>query len=443
MAPTAFAIRATPSASASVRAAAAACRRRPWSGTRVAHPRGKRATRARLVARAVAADAGGASSALNLLVGSGVLLGLGSAALRARPALSADFQAQRPVDSPDSDEDDSGTRWGVAGAVSCLPLFGFAAWFLPAMGGEVAGSSRDPDDDARARRAQRYLRWAALYGVAYAARGFDPQDPGTWAVAAACAAHVQLERLAFEAETTRVAADVEKRLARPSETLKPNPRREPKQTQTKRALDAPKARSVLDAFVESAVVKEREAVAEVSLRKSEPDEPSEASAGGEAGDSWRGGDDPLRPSGLGFRLPKGKTLSLSRPRLPEMPEPPELTVRGVGRAIGATQIAAARMREEIEEGKLRAAIDLEETRERERLARERLLIGAEISDWDRRFEVRTMTRDQLISIARERGMRGYSKLRRGELLAAVETELYGEKRASSDGSRAGGEDDER
>lgn len=435
MAPTACAIRATPSASASVRAAAAACRRRPWSGTRVAHPRGKRATRARLVARAVAADAGGASSALNLLVGSGVLLGLGSAALRARPALSADFQAQRPVDSPDSDEDDSGTRWGVAGAVSCLPLFGFAAWFLPAMGGEVAGSSRDPDDDARARRAQRYLRWAALYGVAYAVQGFDPQDPGTWAVAAACAAHVQLERLAFEAETTRVAADVEKRLARPSETLKPKPRREPKQTQTKRALDAPKARSVLDAFVESAVVKEREAAAEVS----EPDDTSEASAG----DSWRGGDDPLRPSGLGFRLPKGKTLSLSRPRLPEMPEPPELTVRGVGRAIGATQIAAARMREEIEEGKLRAAIDLEETRERERLARERLLIGAEISDWDRRFEVRTMTRDQLISIARERGMRGYSKLRRGELLAAVETELYGEKRASSDGSEDGSADDTR
>jgi hypothetical protein len=126
-----------------------------------------------------------------------------------------------------------------------------------------------------------------------------------------------------------------------------------------------------------------------------------------------------------------------------MPEPPDLTVRGVGRAIGATQIAAARMREEIEEGKLRAAIDLEEARERERLARERLLIGAEISDWDRRFEVRTMTRDQLISIARERGMRGYSKLRRGELLAAVETELYGEKRASSDGSRPGSADDER
>ena len=388
-----------------------------------------------MVARAVAADAGGASSALNLLVGSGVLLGLGSAALRARPALSAGFQTRGPVDAPDSDDDDdSGLRWGVAGFVSCLPLFGFAAWFLPAMGGEVAGSSRDPDDAARAQRAQKYLRWAALYGVAYAARGFDPADPGTWAVAAACAAHVQLERLAFEAERrSRASVAPEER---PSKTLRPR-RTGRTPVESVPALDAPKARSVLDALVETAVVKEREAAAEAGL---EPE--PEASAGGANGESWRDGDDPLRPSGLGFRL-KGKAMSISRPRLPEMPEPPELTVRGVGRAIGATQIAAARLREEIGEGKLRASIEEEEARERERLARERLAIGAEISDWDQRFEVRTMTREQLMRVARERGMRGYSKLRRGELLAAVETELYGEKRASSDGSRAGGEDDER
>ena len=391
--------------------------------------------RAKLVARAVAADAGGASSALNLLVGSGVLLGLGSAALRARPALSAGFQTRGPVDAPDSDDDDSGLRWGVAGFVSCLPLFGFAAWFLPAMGGEVAGSSRDPDDAARAQRAQKYLRWAALYGVAYAARGFDPADPGTWAVAAACAAHVQLERLAFEAERRSRAAAPEER---PSKTMVPK-RTGRTPVRSVPALDAPKARSVLDALVETAVVKEREAAAEAGL---EPE--PEASAGGANGESWRDGDDPLRLSGLGFRL-KGKTkaLSISRPQLPEMPEPPELTVRGVGRAIGATQIAAARLREEIGEGKLRASIEEEEARERERLARERLAIGAEISDWDQRFEVRTMTRDQLMRVARERGMRGYSKLRRGELLAAVETELYGEKRAASDAGEAGSADDER
>ena len=371
---------------------------------------------------------------LNLLVGSGVLLGLGSAALRARPALSAGFQTRGPVDAPDSDDDDSGLRWGVAGFVSCLPLFGFAAWFLPAMGGEVAGSSSDPDDAARAQRAQKYLRWAALYGVAYAARGFDPADPGTWAVAAACAAHVQLERLAFEAERRSRAAAPEER---PSKTMVPK-RTGRTPVKSVPALDAPKARSVLDALVETAVVKEREAAAEAGL---EPE--PEASAGGANGESWRDGDDPLRLSGLGFRLKKGKALSISRPQLPEMPEPPELTVRGVGRAIGATQIAAARLREEIGEGKLRASIEEEEARERERLARERLAIGAEISDWDQRFEVRTMTRDQLMRVARERGMRGYSKLRRGELLAAVETELYGEKSAASDAGEAGSADDER
>ena len=102
------------------------------------------------------------------------------------------------------------------------------------------------------------------------------------------------------------------------------------------------------------------------------------------------------------------------------------------------------MREEIGEGKLRASIEEEEARERERLARERLAIGAEISDWDQRFEVRTMTRDQLMRVARERGMRGYSKLRRGELLAAVETELYGEKSAAEGiAGEAGSADDER
>ena len=396
--------------------------------------------RARLVARAVAADAGGASSALNLLVGSGVLLGLGSAALRARPALSAGFQTRGPVDAPDSDDDDSDLRWGVAGFVSCLPLFGFAAWFLPAMGGEVAGSSRDPDDAARAQRAQKYLRWAALYGVAYAARGFDPADPGTWAVAAACAAHVQLERLAFEAERRERRAAAPEPEERPSKTVRPRRRtgRTPIES-VSRALDSPKARSVLDALVETAVVEEREAASEAGL---EPE--PEASAGGANGESWRDGDDPLSPSGLGFRI-KGKAMmSISRPRLPEMPEPPELTVRGVGRAIGATQIAAARLREEIGEGKLRASIEEEEARERERLARERLAIGAEISDWDQRFEVRTMTRDQLMRVARERGMRGYSKLRRGELLAAVETELYGEKSAAEGiAGEAGSADDER
>ena len=77
---------------------------------------------------------------------------------------------------------------------------------------------------------------------------------------------------------------------------------------------------------------------------------------------------------------------------------------------------------------MRASIEEEDAVERERLQREGLLIGAEISDWDKRFEFRTMTRDQLLRIARDKGMKGYSKLRRGELLQAVEEELYGDDR---------------
>ncbi|ACO60720.1 predicted protein [Micromonas commoda] len=63
----------------------------------------------------------------------------------------------------------------------------------------------------------------------------------------------------------------------------------------------------------------------------------------------------------------------------------------------------------------------------ERLELERRYQSSEIEAWDRRFEVRTATREQLLAIARERGMRGYSKLRRAELLEAVERELYGEQ----------------
>ena len=56
----------------------------------------------------------------------------------------------------------------------------------------------------------------------------------------------------------------------------------------------------------------------------------------------------------------------------------------------------------------------------------------EIDAWDERFELRTMTQDGLLAIARERGMRGYSKLGRGELLEAVEREIYGDENAEEE-----------
>jgi uncharacterized membrane protein YgaE (UPF0421/DUF939 family) len=77
----------------------------------------------------------------------------------------------------------------------------------------------------------------------------------------------------------------------------------------------------------------------------------------------------------------------------------------------------------VREGKIRAKIEEEERETLEALERERALAEEEISEWDAKFELRTMTRDQLVEIARENNMRGYSKLRRGELLEMVEREL--------------------
>ena len=135
--------------------------------------------------------------------------------------------------------------------------------------------------------------------------------------------------------------------------------------------------------------------------------------------SWASGSDPLAPA--------------RRPNVPRPPSvlkgggPPDLTVKQLGRALGAAQVNATRLRGEIEEGKLRARLDAEYEDEMERLELERRYQSSEIEAWDRRFVVRTATTEQLLAIARERGMRGYSKLRRAELLEAVERELYGEQ----------------
>jgi hypothetical protein len=87
--------------------------------------------------------------------------------------------------------------------------------------------------------------------------------------------------------------------------------------------------------------------------------------------------------------------------------------------------SASSPRGDVAEGADRARQDAEDAEETRRLAREASFAADEVAAWDARFEVRTMTRDALLEVARARGMRGYSKLRRGELLIAVERELYG------------------
>jgi hypothetical protein len=325
-----------------------------------------------------------------------------SPGVRALPALTSDPDAI--VDAPsvpeDDPADDAGLRWGVAGVVSVIPAFGFLAWLLPAMAEDPPAANPDRSDASTppavaASARTRYLACAALYAVAYAAHGFDPSDAAVWAATAANAANLQLERVFAEAED----ASSRRALAASSSNLrKPSKKR----------------------------------IEKTSKRFAEADAARGEGAG--AGD-WAGGEDPLPLlpfRAMDVRLPEGL------PSLPSVraPEVPEITVESVGRAIGATQIAAARLREEVEEGKIRAVIERDARAESERLERERAFAAEEIHAWDERFELRTMTRDGLLAIARERGMRGYSKLRRGELLEAVEREIYGDE-------EAGGEDDEK
>ena len=105
----------------------------------------------------------------------------------------------------------------------------------------------------------------------------------------------------------------------------------------------------------------------------------------------------------------------------------DLTVKQLGRALGAAQVNATRLRGEIEEGKLRARLDAEYEDEMERLELERRFQSSEIEGVGPEVRGEDRDEEQLVAIARERGMRGYSKLRRAELLEAVERELYGEQ----------------
>ena len=91
-------------------------------------------------------------------------------------------------------------------------------------------------------------------------------------------------------------------------------------------------------------------------------------------------------------------------------------MESVGRAIGATQIAAAKLREEVEEGKIRAIIEQDAKAESERLERERRLPREEIDAWDGGSNSDDDA-GRPFSIPRANGAcGGYSNLRRGELL---------------------------
>ena len=239
-----------------------------------------------------------------------------------------------------------GLRWGVAGVVSAIPLVGFVSFLLPALG---LDEEKDEDDAARLKLL------SGVFAVASLTQGLNLGSAGAWGVAAACAATLQLERLgresrALEAQIAKQSAAAEKK-------------------RRTRELNAAKARTVSDAV---------ERAGKLQLAKEEKEETlgqgggnalwnvltRTSNAAGDktniAGDknSWAGGSDPL-PRGAVPRVP-------SIPRL-QPPGPPEvLTVKQLGRALGAARVNATRFKGEMEEGKLRALLDAESEDEAER-----------------------------------------------------------------------------
>ena len=263
----------------------------------------------------------------------------------------------------------------------------------------LAEEPEEPDADAAATK-NRYLSLSGLFFVAFASKAFDPTDAATWGVAAACAATLQLERVARDVERAKRSRERAAAAAAAAKAAKAPRRRK------KRAPSAPKTRAVFDAVRGG-----------TRGRGEEGNEGNEGGADANAR-GWGGGAESL-PGGF-----DGVVKNLRVPALPEVKAP---TVRDVGRTLGAAQIAAVKLRGEVEEGKIRARIEFEEMEEAERLEAEAELQASEREKWDARFEVRSATIDGLKEIARERGLRGYSKLRRAELLKLVEEELWGDE----------------
>jgi hypothetical protein len=155
-------------------------------------------------------EAGGAlGSIFSALVVTGVLAGL---ALSAAPLLGppppplsrAKRSAKSAADS-EADAADAEVTWTLAGVVALIPFTNWVAWLGLALDidtEDVAGTTGAPDS-ADASRRVRYLAFAALYALPYLHSGLNVDALDVVAVLA-CAAHVQLERIAVTEPRTRL-----------------------------------------------------------------------------------------------------------------------------------------------------------------------------------------------------------------------------------------------
>ncbi|KAI8469746.1 MAG: hypothetical protein J3K34DRAFT_521893 [Monoraphidium minutum] len=135
-------------------------------------PRGRAApTRGWRAAVVVRADLMGAAD--SVLMGGALALGAGAALL----AVFADPLPPARV----KENQEASFRWGIMGAIACLPLFNWLAWVFAAL-----------EEEGQARY---YYGLAALYALPLLRTGFD-LDAFAVALLAVGAAHVQAERIA-------------------------------------------------------------------------------------------------------------------------------------------------------------------------------------------------------------------------------------------------------
>lgn len=149
------------------------------------------ARRAPTPAASLLSDSAPLSSLLDGLLAAGVV---GGVALSALPLLTGASErrvgaarAGRPAApaaddaAQDRDDEDEDLQWGVASVVACIPVLGWTAWVFAAL--------NDP------KRAPLYYAFAALYAAAALKHGISLDASGLLA-AAACGAHMQVERAA-------------------------------------------------------------------------------------------------------------------------------------------------------------------------------------------------------------------------------------------------------
>lgn len=157
-------------------------------------------------------EAGGAlGSIFSALVVAGVLAGL---ALSAAPLLGppppplsrAKRSAKSSAADAEADAADLEVTWTLAGVVALIPFTNWVAWLGLALDIDTedsAGTTGAQQDSADASRRVRYLAFAALYALPYLHSGLSVDALDVVAVLA-CAAHVQLERIAVTEPRTRL-----------------------------------------------------------------------------------------------------------------------------------------------------------------------------------------------------------------------------------------------